>query len=124
MKNKPLQTPPLVPPATRNQVEKFLRELHQYRSRSFRPLDEVDPSDEIEAKKYDQAGVKDYLDKMTGGMQQSIARRVLMDMFKPPEPKERVQRKRIKKKQKDSGTKPARRSKSKRSPAKKARKRK
>jgi hypothetical protein len=126
MKNKPLQSPPLAPPATRAQVEKFLKELQQFRAKGFAPLDEVGPLDEVEVKKYDQAGVKDYLDKITAGMQQSIARRIMMDILKPPQPKERGQQKRITKKKKDSSTKSARGATSKRSPAKarKARKRK
>jgi hypothetical protein len=126
MKNNPLRSPPLVPPASRDQVEKFLKGLQRFRSRGFSPLKEIRPEDEIEVKKYDQTAVKKYLDEITAGMQESIAQRIIMDILKSPIPDARDQRKRAAKKKKDPKAKPARGYKSKRSPSKarKARKRK
>jgi uncharacterized protein YciW len=126
MKNNVLRSPPLVPPASRDQVEKFLKGLQQFRSRGFSPRSKrIRPADEIEVKKYDQAAVKKYLDEMTAGMQQSIAQRIIMDILKSPMPDAGDQRKRTAKR-KTSKKKPARGYKSKRpsSKALKARKRK
>src|ERR1700730_8292832 len=83
MKNKPLPSPPPVPPATRAQVDKFLKGLQEFRAKGDQPLDEA------EVKKYDEAGVKAYLDKMTVGLQQGIARRIMMDILKSPPSKRR-----------------------------------
>ena len=119
MKNNPLSTPELGPPATRDQVEKFLKGLQQFRSRGFSPLsNRISPDDEIELKKYDQAAVKKFLDEMTVGMQESIAQRIIMDILKPPMSVTGDQRKRITKKKKVSKAKPARGSMSKRAPPK------
>ena len=119
MKNNPLLTPELGPPATRDQVEKFLKGLQQFRSRGFSPLsNRISPDDEIELKKYDQAAVKRFLDEMTVGMQESIAQRIIMDILKPPMSVTGDQRKRTVKKKKVSKAKLARGSKSKRAPSK------
>ena len=119
MKNNPLLTPELGPPATRDQVEKFLKGLQQFRSRGFSPLsNRISPDDEIELKKYDQAAVKKFLDEMTVGMQESIAQRIIMDILKPPMSDTGDQRKRTTKKKKVSKARPARGSKSKRAPSK------
>jgi hypothetical protein len=119
MKNNPLSTPELGPPATRDQVEKFLKGLQQFRSRGFSPLSKsVSPEDEIELKKYDQAAVKNFLSEMTVGMRESIAQRIIMDILKPPMSVTGDQRKRTTKKKKVSRAKPARGSKSKRAPSK------
>lgn len=119
MKNNPLSTPELGPPATRDQVEKFLKGLQQFRSRGFSPLSRrISPEDEIELKKYDQAAVKKFLGEMTVGTQESIAQRVIMDVLKPPMSDAGDQRKRTTKAKKASRKKPARRSKSKRAPSK------
>lgn len=118
MKNNPLSTPELGPPATRDQVEKFLKGLQQFRSRGFSPLSKrISPEDEIELKKYDQAAVKKFLDEMTVGMQESIAQRIIMDILKPPMSDTGDQRKRTTKKKKVKA-KPTRGSKSKRAPFK------
>jgi hypothetical protein len=119
MKNNPLSTPELGPPATRDQVEKFLKGLQQFRSRRFSPLSKrISPEDEIELKKYDQAAVKKFFDEMTVGMQESIAQRIIMDILKPPMSDTADQRKRTTKKKKVSKAKPTRGSKSKRAPSK------
>lgn len=119
MKNNPLSTPELGPPATRDQVEKFLKGLQQFRSRGFSPLSRrISPEDEIELKKYDQAAVKKFLGEMTVGMQESIAQRIIMDVLKPPMSDTRDQRKRTTKAKKVSKAKPTRGSKSKRAPSK------
>jgi len=119
MKNNPLSTPELGPPATRDQVEKFLKGLQQFRSRGFSPLSKrISPEDEIELKKYDQAAVKKFLDEMTVGKQESIAQRIIMDILKPPMSDTGDQRKRTTKKKKVSKAKSARGSKSKRAPSK------
>ena len=78
MKNKPLSSPEPVPPATRAEVDAFLKGLQEFRAKGDQPLDEV------EVKKYDEAGVKAYLDKMTVGSQQGVARRIMMDILKSP----------------------------------------
>jgi hypothetical protein len=78
MKNRPLPSSPSVPPATRAEVERFLKGLQQFRAKGDHPLDEA------EVRKYDEAGVKQYLDKMTVGSQQGIARRIVMDILKSP----------------------------------------
>jgi hypothetical protein len=119
MKNNPLTTPELGPPATRDQIAKFLQGLQQFRSRGFSPLSKrLSPEDEIELKKYDQAGLKKFLDGMTVGMQESIAQRIIMDILKPPMSNTGDQRKRTTRKRKVSKAKPARGSKSKRAPSK------
>ena len=106
MKNKPLSTPELGPPATRDQVEKFLKGLQQFRSRSFSPLSKrISPEDEIDLKKYDQAGLKKFLNEKTVGMQESIAQRIIMDILKPPMSDTGDQRKRITEKEKGSKAK-------------------
>lgn len=76
MKNRPLTSPPPVPPATRAEVARFLKGLQQFRSKGKRPFDEA------EVRKFDEAGVKAYLDKMTVGSQQAISRRIMMDILK------------------------------------------
>lgn len=76
MKNRPLPSPPPVPPATRAEVDSFLKGLQQFRAKGRQPFDEA------EIRKYDEAGVKAYLDKMTVGSQQGIARRIMMDIMK------------------------------------------
>lgn len=78
MKNKPLPSPAPVSPATRAQVDAFLKGLQEFRAKGEQPLDEA------EVKKYDKAGVKAYLDKMSFGSQQGIARRIMMDILKSP----------------------------------------
>ncbi len=115
MKNKPLPSPPPVPPAARAQVDKFLKGLQEFRAKGDQPLDEA------EVNKYDEAGVKAYLDKMTVGLQQGIARRIMMDILKShaskrrkePEPKRKPTKK------KPTKAKSKRASKKKRSPVKK-----
>src|SRR5882757_9046812 len=119
MKNNPLSSPELGPPATRDQVEKFLKGLQQFRSKGFSPLSKrISPEDEIELKKYDQAAVKKFLDEMTVGTQQSIAQRIIMDILKPPMPDSGDQRKRATKKKKAAKAKSARGYGSKRPPSK------
>jgi hypothetical protein len=76
MKNRPLPSPPPVPPATRAEVTKFLKGLHRFRAKGRHPFEES------EVKKFDEAGVKAYLDKMTAGSQQAISRRIMMDILK------------------------------------------
>lgn len=76
MKNRPLSSPLPVPPATRAEVTKFLKELQQFRAKGHHPFTES------EVKKFDEAGVKAYLDKMTAGSQQAISRRIMMDILK------------------------------------------
>lgn len=117
MKNKPLTSPPLAPPAPRAKVDRFLKGLQRFRAKGDHPLDE----DEVE--KYDRAGVEAYLGKMTVELQQAIARRILMDIMKaPPAKGEEPKRKRkpTKKKKTASKAKSKRAPKKKRSPAKKA----
>lgn len=118
MKNKPLTSPPPVPPATEAEVDRFLKGLQEFRARGDFPLDE----DEV--KKYDEAGVKAYLGKMTVESQQAIARRIIMDLMKssPSKGREEPQRKRkpTKKKKTAPKAKSKRAPKKKRSPAKKA----
>lgn len=76
MKNRLLTSPPPVPPATQAEVDRFLRGLQRFRNKGKRPFDEA------EVRKFDEAGVKAYLDKMTVGSQQAIARRIMMDILK------------------------------------------
>jgi hypothetical protein len=115
MKNRPLPSPPPVPPATRAEVVRFLKGLQQFRAKGRRPFDEA------EVKKYDEAGVKAYLDKMTTGSQQGIARRIMMDILKssPSKGGEKPERKRKPTRKKAPKAKSTRASKKKRSPAKK-----
>ncbi len=120
MKNKPLRSPPPVPPATRAQVDKFLRGLHAFRAKGDRPFDEA------EITEYDEAGAKVYLDRMTVGLQQGVARRIMMDILKSPAAKRRrepeAKRKPAKtRKTKAKSKRPSKKrpSKKKRSPAKK-----
>ena len=120
MKNKPLTSPPLVPPASRAEVDRFIKGLQEFRAKGEHPLDE----DEV--KKYDEAGVKAYLGKMTVESQEAIARRILMDIMKaPPSKGEELERKRkpTKKKKTAPKAKSKRAPKKKRSAAKKAGKR-
>jgi hypothetical protein len=120
MKNNPLSTPELGPPATREEVEKFLKGLQQFRSRGFSPLSrKVRPDDEIELKRYDQAAVKKFLSEMTVGEQESIAQRIIMDILKPPMPDVGGRRKPVTKKKKPSKAKAARGAGSRRAPSKK-----
>lgn len=70
MKNRPLTSPPPVQPATRAEVDKFLKGLQEFRARDDKPIDE--------------AGYKQYFEKMTVRSQQSIARRIMMDILKSP----------------------------------------
>jgi hypothetical protein len=88
MRNKPLPSPPPVPPATRAAVNKFLRGLQEFRAKDDKAIDE--------------AGVKQFLDKMTVGSQQAIARRIMMDILKSPSsrPRGRPERKRKRPKRK------------------------
>jgi hypothetical protein len=123
MKNKPLPSPPPVQPATQAQVDAFLKGLQRFRAKGIHP---DAPLDEVDVKKYDEAGVKAYLDKMTVGAQQGIARRIMMDILKSPTSERAGTRKptktktKTKKKTKASPkTKSKRASKKKRSPAKK-----
>jgi hypothetical protein len=81
MKNKPLPSPSPVPPATRAEVDKFLKGLQEHRAKG---IDKDAPLEEAEVKKYDEASVKAYLDKMTVGSQQGVARRIMMDILKSP----------------------------------------
>ena len=83
MKNRPLPSPQPVPPATRAEVDKFLRGLQAFRAKDI-DIDEDTPFDEAEVKKYDEAGVKAFLDNMTVGSQQAIARRIMKDIMKSP----------------------------------------
>jgi hypothetical protein len=78
MKNRPLSSPEPVPPATRAEVETFIKGLQQFRAKGDHPFDEAD------IRKYDQAGLKKFLDDMTVGSQQGIARRIIMDILKSP----------------------------------------
>lgn len=81
MRNRPLPSPQPVLPATRAEVETFLKGLQGFRAKG---IDKDLPLDEAEVKKYDQAGVKTFLDSMTVGSQQAIARRIMMDIMKSP----------------------------------------
>jgi hypothetical protein len=105
MKNKPVPSPPPVPPASRAQANKFLKGLQEFRAKGEPPLDEA------EVKKYEKAGVKSYLDKMTVGSQQGIARRIMMDILKSSAFKGRKEaepkRKPAKKKTSKAKSKPA-----------------
>lgn len=114
MKNKPLPSPPPVPPATRTEVDRFLKGLQEFRAKDGKAIDE--------------AGVKNYLDKMTVGSQQGIGRRIMMDLLKStpskgrdePERKRKPTKKKPTKKAKTSPKSESKRaSKKKRSPAKK-----
>lgn len=97
MRNRPLPAPQPVPPATRAAVERFLKGLQEFRAKDIR---EDARLDEAKVKKYDEAGVKAFLDNMTAGSQQSIARRIMMDIMKSPTKK--PTRKRSTKKKKTS----------------------
>ena len=81
MRNRPLPSPQPVLPATRAEVEKFLKGLQGFRAKG---INKDVPLDKAEVKKYDQAGVKAFLDSMTAGSQQAIARRIMMDIMKSP----------------------------------------
>lgn len=116
MKNRPLPSPPPTPPATRAEVHKFLRGLQEFRAKDGKSIDE--------------AGIKQFLGKMTVGSQQAIGRRIMMDIMKSPpserrdEPerkRRRPKRKPAKKKKTKTSPKPESRraSKKKRSPVKK-----
>jgi hypothetical protein len=70
-------------------VERFLKGLQEFRSKGVTDV----PFDEAEIKKYDASGVKTYLDKMTVGSQQAIARRIMMDILKSAPSKGRDERK-------------------------------
>src|SRR3954454_22054134 len=76
MRNRPVTSPPPVPPATRAEVAKFLKGLQQFRAKG------VETFNEQEVKKFDEAAVKAYLDKMRAGDQQAISRRIMMDILK------------------------------------------
>ena len=76
MRNRPLSSPPPVPPATRAKVAKFLKGLQQFRAKGLELFDESS------IRKYDETEVKAYLDKMTVGEQQAISRRIQMDILK------------------------------------------
>jgi hypothetical protein len=88
MRNKPLPSPPPVPPATRAEVNTFLRGLQEFRAKDGKAIDE--------------AGIKQFLDKMTVGSQQAIARRIMMDILKSPpsRPRDRPERRRRRPKRK------------------------
>lgn len=123
MKNKPLPSPQPVPPATRAEVDKFLKGLQQFRAKA---IDKDVPLDEAEVKKYDEAGVKAFFDNMTVGSQQAVARRIMMDIMKSPtkdvpgKSKRKPTKKKPTKKAKTSPKSESKRaSKKKRSPAKK-----
>jgi hypothetical protein len=122
MRNRPLTSPPPSPPATRAEVDRFLKGLQEFRAKGEYPLDDA------EVGKYDEAGVKAYLDKMTVGSQQAIARRIMMDLVNSPSYKGReepererkpTKKKPTKKKKTSSKAKSKRAPKKKRSPAKK-----
>jgi hypothetical protein len=81
MRNRPLTSPQPVLPATRVEVEKFLKGLQGFRAKGIGKNVSLD---EAEVKKYDEAGVKAFLDNMTVGSQQAIARRIMMDIMKSP----------------------------------------
>ena len=99
MKNKPLPSPqPVCRRHTRAEVDKFLKRLQGFRAKG---IDKDTPLDEAGGHKYDEAGVKAFLDNMTVGSQQAIARRIMMDILKSPakdfprtSPSENRQRKR------------------------------
>jgi hypothetical protein len=119
MRNKPLPSPPPVPPATRAEVDRFLKGLQQFRAKDGESIDE--------------AGIKDFLDKMTVGSQQAIGRRIMMDILKSPpserrdepERRRRQPKRRPTKKTKTSPkSKSNRASKKKRTPTKKKKKKK
>ncbi|MGC2179757.1 MAG: hypothetical protein WA650_16205 [Bradyrhizobium sp.] len=114
MKNRPLPSPPPVPPATRAEVDKFLKGLQEFRAKDGKSIDE--------------AGIKQFLDKMTVGSQQAIGRRIMMDILKSPpserrdEPerkRQRPKRKPTKKTKTSPKSESKRASKKKRSPVKK-----
>jgi hypothetical protein len=112
MRNRPLSSPSPVAPASREQVDKFLKGLQEFQAKGDNPIDE--------------AGVKAYLDKMTVGSQQGIARRIMMDIMKAPtrellKGKDERKRKPTKKKSKQKKTSPKARAKpkTKSSPVKK-----
>jgi hypothetical protein len=114
MRNKPLPSPPPVPPATQSEVDRFLKGLQEFRAKDGKAIDE--------------AGIKSYLDKMTVGSQQAIGRRIMMDILKstPSKGRDEPKRKRKPKKKKPtrktktlSKSESKRASKKKRSPAKK-----
>jgi hypothetical protein len=113
MKNRPLTSPLPVPPASQAQVDEFLKGLQQFRAKGDQPFVES------EVKKYDEAGVKAYFDKMTVGSQQAIARRIMMDILKSSPSKDQLEPTR---KQRSRSKDPTRRKKnpSKKHPSKKA----
>jgi hypothetical protein len=76
MRNRPLSSPPPVPPATRAEVVEFLKGLQHFRAKGLQPFEESS------IRKFDEAGVKAYLDKMTAGEQQAISRRIMIDVLK------------------------------------------
>jgi hypothetical protein len=116
MRNKPLPSPPPVAPATRAEVGRFLKGLQEFRAKS---IDVETPIDEADVKKYDEAGVKKYLDNMRGGSLQSIARRIMIDIMKSPVKgvSDKYKRKRTKKRP-TKKKKTAPKAKSKRAPSK------
>jgi hypothetical protein len=95
-------------------VDKFVKGLQEFRAKDGKAIDE--------------AGIKQFLDKMTVGEQQAIGRRIMMDILKSPpserrdEPeRRRRQPKRKPKRKTKTSPKPEskRASKKKRSPVKK-----
>jgi len=113
MRNKPLPSPPPVPPAPQSEVDEFLKGLQEFRAK--------------DGKSIDTAGIKNYLDKMTVGSQQAIGRRIMMDILKStpskggeePRRKRKPTEKKPTKKAKASKAKSKKASKKKRAPAKK-----
>jgi hypothetical protein len=67
---KQLQSPPPVKPATRGEVFEFLRGLQEFRRKGDEPFNEQ--------------AIADYLAQQPLGLQQSIARRIMMDILKSP----------------------------------------
>jgi hypothetical protein len=70
MKNRPLPSPPPVPPASREEAFRFLRGLQEFRPKDDKPINE--------------AAVKDYIDSKSVGSLQGISRRIMMDIMKSP----------------------------------------
>jgi hypothetical protein len=88
MRNRPLPSPPPVPPATRSEVDKFLKGLQEFRAKDGKAIDE--------------AGIKNYLNKMIVGSQQAIGQRIMMDILKssPSNRRDEPERKRKRPKRK------------------------
>lgn len=70
MKNRRLLSALPIEPVTRSEAVKFLKKLQEFRARDGKPIDE--------------AGIREFLDKMSVASRQAIARRILMDILKSP----------------------------------------